>query len=200
MTELASKSRIAAAPQAHAPAVGLSGAGRQRAAIEALLSPRYRIVAVDDANLTDSAERCGVVLAVSDGWETDYGGIAKACGETETPWLPVRVELGQAVIGPLARPGQPGCASCAESRRRAARMDGTLRQPLHERYGRQLAEKASTWLTGLAVDTVAALVAGEVGALLDRDAATDPAAVARTRAALVCVALDTLATSVHPFL
>jgi ribosomal protein S12 methylthiotransferase accessory factor len=124
----------------------------------------------------------GVLVVASDGWQTDYSAFRDAA----LPWLPVRVELGQAVIGPHLRPGTPGCPSCVEGRRRAARPDGSLRGPLLDRYGSRLAGSPSPMLTPLAVDTVAALVAHDVESL--------PGNTFRL------VDLETLTTTLHRFL
>jgi ribosomal protein S12 methylthiotransferase accessory factor len=209
MTETAIDLREAEAGQSGAATIGLVGAGRLGEAIGAALGGRYDVVPVDEGDAAGGARGCALVLAVSDAWETDYEAVARTCREAAASWLPVRVELGQAVIGPLVRPGVPGCASCAESRRRGARSDRRHRAALHDRYRHRLATVRSSWLTDFAVDVVAALVATEVAGAHDAPArgvavplasARGGGATARTTGAVICVSLDTLATSVHRFL
>jgi ribosomal protein S12 methylthiotransferase accessory factor len=132
------------------------GTGRLRDAVSAALST------VDTS----------ILVVVGDGWQTRPGA---------APWLPVRVELGQAVIGPLVRPGIPGCPSCMDGRRRAARPDGAVRAAVLDTYG-----GGSALLTGPALDTVAALVVRAVSA-------------PRT-GVFRCVALDTLRVTTHRYL
>src|SRR4051812_48821439 len=105
MTETAVDPREAEARQSGAATIGLVGVGRLGAAIEAALGPRYDVVHVDEGDAVGKARGCALLLTVSDGWETDYDLVARACHEAVVPWLPVRVELGQVVVGPLVRPG-----------------------------------------------------------------------------------------------
>lgn len=102
-------------------------------------------------------------------------------------WLPVRVELGAAVIGPLTRPGEPGCATCAASRgdkaRSAADDIAAARDRFPDRYG-----APDPRLTPHAAAVVAEFVAAEL------DSAR------RTPRGLIRLRLDTLATSTHRFL
>ncbi len=196
MTDTAIDLRQAEARRSGAATIGLVGTGRLGAAIDTALGGRYDVVHVDQGDTPGRAHGCALLLAVSDAWQTDYGPVARPCDEAAVPWLPVRAELGQVVIGPLVRPGTPGCASCAESRRRGARSDRKHRAALYERHGRRLASAGSSWLTDFAVDVVAALVATEVDGALDKLGGS----TARTIGAVIRVSLDTLATSVHRFL
>src|SRR2546430_10937948 len=93
--------------------VGVAGTGRLAASVRAAVA---RPAPADPGS-------CALVLAVGDGWGSDHAALDAACRAAGTPWLPVRVEPGVVVIGPLVRPGVPGCASCAQARRRAARHD-----------------------------------------------------------------------------
>ncbi|HEV8555388.1 MAG TPA: TOMM precursor leader peptide-binding protein [Actinophytocola sp.] len=101
--------------------------------------------------------------------------------------VPVRVELGTVVIGPVRLPGRPGCATCAELRRRRAREHDEAYQRVWDAHG------PSPSLTGLAVSTVAALVAEQAA---DVQAGRTP----RAHNALLRIDLGTLAVSTHPFL
>src|SRR5262245_57127503 len=174
--------------------VAMLGRGRLRAAIEARLSP-------DDTG----PGGCAVVVVVSDGWDSGlFANAAAQCRAAGRPWLAVRVEMGQAVIGPLTRPGRAGGFCCAERRRHAVRSDAADRATLLDRHGVRLTG-AGAWLTGFGVEPVAAMVADEVHRLIDGDPALagqgDPALAGQGDPALagqlITVRLDTLAVRTH---
>src|SRR5690349_20066661 len=97
--------------------------------------PAQDITVIGEGLLADAIERalageclrrgrrdCRLVVVAGDGPDTEtYPDVRETCAESKTPWLPVRAEPGRVVIGPLELPGVPGCAGCAELRRRAAR-------------------------------------------------------------------------------
>ncbi|MDF5756349.1 TOMM precursor leader peptide-binding protein [Spongiactinospora sp. TRM90649] len=100
-------------------------------------------------------------------------------------WLPVRVELGTVVIGPIVVRGRPGCPTCLRLRSAKAREDAQDRRRAEEsdpgRYTNQ-----SGRLT--------ALGAGVVAELVSRELSDDvPARVHRMR-------LDTLDVTSHHLL
>src|SRR5512139_1418900 len=135
------------------------------------------------------------VLVAGDGWDTrSYPAVRRFCADQGVPWLPIRTELCRVVIGPVELPGGEGCVDCAESRRRSARRFPRHHDAVLERHGTLLAERSSTWLTGLAADLVALLVMEEVRLLV-----TEPQA-ARTRLAMLYVELDKLRVVSHRFL
>lgn len=118
------------------------------------------------------------------------------------PWLPVRIDFGVAVIGPVAVPGIRGCPTCARSRADKARADAPLRRAVRTRYADRVGV-CDVRLTSQGADVVAELVAGEVGGLLTpfgRGMSSVGPAPARTRCGVVRVRLDTLSTGVHRFL
>jgi len=136
-----------------------------------------------------------VVVVASDGWDTrPYSVVRKVCAGQGVPWLPVRTELGRAVIGPVELPGYAGCATCAELRRRLARRHPQGHDAVWHRHESALADRPSSWLTNPAADLIAALVADEV-----RRIGRDPGS-ARTRCALLYVDLEDLNVTTHRFL
>lgn len=54
------------------------------------------------------------------------------------PFLLVVAELDRVVIGPLVRPGTPGCHRCLAARRAGARDDAAEEAALHATYGNRL--------------------------------------------------------------
>ncbi len=136
-----------------------------------------------------------VLVAATDSWGTSgYPDIRKVCTERGVPWLTVHAELGTVVIGPLERPGIAGCLHCMELRRRRARSDPEGNASAWDQHRPAIAERPSSWLTGLASDTVAALVVHEVSLL------TAGPATAQTWRATLHLDLENLTVSRHRFL
>jgi ribosomal protein S12 methylthiotransferase accessory factor len=134
-----------------------------------------------------------IVVTASDAWDLRaYPAIRKACADRGMPWLPVRTELGRVVIGPVELPGAPGCVSCAELRRRLARPDAHAHDQVWKRHEASLVQRPSSWLTGLAADLVAELVADDI----HRVRTDSP----RTRGAILLLDLKTLRVTTHRFL
>jgi ribosomal protein S12 methylthiotransferase accessory factor len=180
---------------AQPPVVALVGGGRLPAAVAELLDQRYRIEPLAAPDVGQLPAGTAAVLSVADGWATAaFPKIRRSCADQGVPWLPVWVELGRAVVGPLHRPDRPGCFRCLELRRRLARYQRAEHDAVPAQHAATLAERPSSWLTGLAADTIAALVADELAAAL-----TDPDRAGTSLAAWY-VELDTLTVGRHRFL
>ncbi|WP_017607924.1 TOMM precursor leader peptide-binding protein [Nocardiopsis xinjiangensis] len=138
--------------------------------------------------------RSGPVVVVSDSWLEDPLGRARYGGSgDDAPVLPVSAELGHVVIGPLTFPEEPGCWTCAESRRERNREDREEFNAVFTRHRKALTTRPSSWLTTFACDTVATLVEADLRAAA---AGEGP----RTRSALVFVSLADLSVRTHRFL
>lgn len=162
--------------------LAVRGDGLLAQAVRAAVSRRHPSAAED-------SDRCAALLTVDDGWQD-----ADRTSRPDLPWLPVRVELGNVVIGPLELPGRPGCAQCARTRRQRALGQDSPRAELLRRHGDRLAERPSPLLSAWARDTVAAFVEAEAAAVLD-----DPER-AGTRNAITIIGLAGLTADSHPFL
>ncbi|MFG2720062.1 TOMM precursor leader peptide-binding protein [Streptomyces sp. NPDC048416] len=73
------------------------------------------------------------------------------------PLLLVVAELDRVVIGPLIRPGTPGCHHCLAARRAGARADAAEEAALRTTYGSRLTGTVSPLLTPIAADLAANL-------------------------------------------
>jgi ribosomal protein S12 methylthiotransferase accessory factor len=175
------------------PAFTLLGAGALHDAIAEALAHSGAVATVPASRLAQAAAGCELVIVATDGWDTsDHPPIHEVCEKAGVPWFPVRAELGRVVIGPLGRPGEPGCRQCMESRRRHARRSTDVHERLWLRHGAELSGRPSAWLTGLAVDTVGALAADEV--------ARTAGGTSRIQNAFLAVDLRTLDVVRHTFL
>ncbi|RNL82702.1 TOMM precursor leader peptide-binding protein [Halostreptopolyspora alba] len=136
-----------------------------------------------------------LVVPVSDHWVADHDKTRERCRQRGLTMLPVRTELGRVVLGPLERPGKPGCSRCADARRDRAREDDESAglRAIRERHGAELSATSSALLTTLSGTMVASLVAQETEL---RAAGRDTS----TREALLLLDLRTLEVTRHPFL
>lgn len=81
-----------------------------------------------------------------------YRAADQACQARRVPWLPVHAELSLAVIGPLTRPGRPGCPECFGLRRR------------NNRAANEAEPQTAGVLDRAAADLIGMLVAAEFSA------------------------------------
>jgi ribosomal protein S12 methylthiotransferase accessory factor len=175
--------------------IALVGAGLLADAIARDLGPHGAVYRVDRTELATIPGDCRAVVVAGDGWDAgDHPDVRKACADREVPWLPVRTELGRVVVGPVVCPNTPGCAGCADLRRRSARHDTHAFDAVWNRHSDTIRRRPSSLLTCLSADLVAGLVQDELLRL-----AADPDSV-RTRSALVYIDLKTLRATAHRFL
>ncbi|MDT0303587.1 TOMM precursor leader peptide-binding protein [Streptomonospora wellingtoniae] len=171
-----------AADTARGPAgrVRVTGDGLLAAVIGAVCAPA-------------GGERPDLACFVSDAWREEWGERQDWGRHRGVPRLPVRTELGVAVIGPLERPGVPGCLRCADTRRELAREDPDGERTVRAAHREALSCTPSSLLTSLAAGTVADLVAAEAARLAAEE---EP----RTAGALLRLDLRTLQVGRHRFL
>lgn len=94
-----------------------------------------------------------LLVVAHDGWDTGDWAAAHDRGE---PWLPVWTELDRVVVGPVVRPGEPGCAWCLQTWRSAApRRD---RQAAELPRDERIARHPSLWLSSFAAEAVGELL------------------------------------------
>jgi ribosomal protein S12 methylthiotransferase accessory factor len=106
----------------------------------------------------------GLVLA-SDGWDLGAHSAAHAaCQARSTPWMPVHAELGTVVIGPLTRPGRPGCPVCFRLRRKHNCPPGEARSDIQSANAAVLAVNPSAMLDRLGASLIGTLAAAEFAA------------------------------------
>lgn len=134
--------------------------------------------------LVASADAPVVLIVAADGWR-DHGPAVRSAGALGITVLPVWTELDRVLIGPLTRPGVPGCPTCVRLRRARARADAAAYDAVRRRYFEVLSERPAPTLTAPASSAVAALCCEE----LDGDGRR-----------LVVLELESLVPRVHRFL
>jgi ribosomal protein S12 methylthiotransferase accessory factor len=178
------------------PRFALVGTGLLADAVAGALAGHGRAERVGDADLASLDASYTLLVTATDEWDTSgYPGLRQACATAGLPWLPVRAELGSVVVGPLERPGVPGCVDCLHTRRGRARLDPGGGDAVWQRHAPVLAKTPSSWLIGLGCHTAAALVAGTAAAL-----AADAGRPGLLDHAAVFVDLEGLTATRHRFL
>ena len=174
--------------------IGFIGEGILFSASQCKTSAGLTFVAITKEELGAYMDSLDTVVFVSDCWEIrTLDEVATRCRIGRRPYLPVRVELGTAIVGPTVLPGFPGCLECAALRRNAAREDAGNRAALLRGRSTELSERPSTSITSFAAEFVGTFVAGEV-------TESSLGGVPRTHRALAVIALDELTVCLRPFL
>lgn len=135
-----------------------------------------------------------MVLLLQDAWNPAVHVKAEeVIGQAGIPWLRGFVSFGEGMIGPLVRPGVPGCSQCADQRYLMAGRDRKemwgIRQQLQENGG--IERDASASRTGLL--QMAHLICAEVRKVMKGERA-------RSEGHVSLISLKTLNGSWHSFL
>ncbi|WP_163857549.1 TOMM precursor leader peptide-binding protein [Paenibacillus elgii] len=135
-----------------------------------------------------------LVILAQDGWlPAEQSRAEEVLHSAKVPWLRGFVSFGEALIGPLVRPGVQGCSRCADMRRLMATSD---RKELRELL-QQLADRGGipqdAWASRTGLTQAATLLAAEARRVL---LGGQPQLEER----ILLVNLKTLKTSRHFFL
>ncbi|MFF7633120.1 TOMM precursor leader peptide-binding protein [Kitasatospora sp. NPDC008050] len=142
----------------------------------------------------------GILLLAADTSDAGSALLATARADAAPGRLPVIAELDRVVIGPLVRPGVPGCDLCLAARRAGARADAAEDAALHAAYGARLTGNVSPLLTPLAADLAASLTLHQLTAGLTPGLATGLTAGQPTARVVTVLRLADLQLSRHTFL
>ncbi|MFC5826352.1 TOMM precursor leader peptide-binding protein [Nonomuraea insulae] len=85
----------------------------------------------------------------------EAGGPFEASRARGLPWLPVRVDAGDVLIGPAVHAGEPGCPTCVERRREGNLGDARAKQRSLTEMGRLLIPLAASLVTALMAEEAA---------------------------------------------
>ncbi|WP_339162708.1 TOMM precursor leader peptide-binding protein [Siminovitchia sp. FSL W7-1587] len=139
-------------------------------------------------------ETADLVLVLHDMWHPSIHKKAEEVLRTSgIPWLRGFVSFGEGVIGPLVRPGTPGCSNCADKRRFMAGRDRNEMWEIEkglEAYGEV---PRDAWASRTGLSQLACLLEAEARKVLE-------GAQAYSEGRLFLVNLKTLKGSWHSFL
>jgi len=104
-------------------AIAIVGDGQLARFVGEMLEERFSVVRCTDfGSLTPLSVQ--LILALYDDWRpSDFEQAERALRQIGIPWLRAAVLYDEGVVGPLVRPGVPGCSMCADLRSFAAGRD-----------------------------------------------------------------------------
>lgn len=157
------------------------------------LSVPYEIVRQTDFK-TGVQKAADLALVLHDGWHPfahyEAEEVLQSAG---IPWLRGFISFGEAMVGPLVRPGKPGCSQCADLRYLMGGRDRKEMWGLRQMLGEHGGKPCDAWASRSGLLQVAHLLVAEVQRVL-QSSRTD------AEGRVLLVNLQTLKSSRHFFL
>ncbi|KIL34148.1 bacteriocin biosynthesis protein SagD [Cohnella kolymensis] len=142
----------------------------------------------------ETMQRAVLAIVASDGCQPSVDESAQQWSErTGTSWLRGFASFGEAVIGPLIRPGRPGCAECADLRRIMTGSDRREHWQLRERQSSQSHVPPDAWAARNGLFQAACLIASEARRVIQGQ-------TAQTEDHIILLNLQSLSSSRHMIL
>ncbi len=156
------------------------------------LSAQYRVMR--QADWKAKVPEAELVLVLHDAWRPSVHLEAEECLQsTGTPWLRGFVAFGEAVVGPLVRPGTPGCSQCADFRQLLGGRDRREMWELQQWLAKAGGIPHDVWASRSGLLQAAHLLAEEASRVLQ-------GGKTRVEASVFFIELRTLNCSRHFFL
>jgi ribosomal protein S12 methylthiotransferase accessory factor len=157
------------------------------------LSAQNRVVRQTDLK-AGVPEAANLALVLHDAWHPAVHHQAEEVfQQTGIPWLRGFVSFGEGVVGPLVRPGTPGCSQCADWRRLMAGFDRKEMWELQQRLAEHGGMTRDAWASRTGLLHVAHLVVAEAQRVLQGRRA-------HSESRVFLINLKTLKSSRHFFL
>lgn len=157
------------------------------------LSAQYQIIRLADlqAGVPKDAD---LALLLHDGWDPSAHQEAEMVFQPAgIPWLRGFVSFGEGIVGPLVRPGKPGCSQCAEMRRFMAGRDRKEMWQLQQWLAAEERNERDAWSSRTGLLQVTYPLVAEVQRVLQ-------GGPAHTEGRMFLINLKTLKSSRHFFL
>nr|WP_232345522.1 TOMM precursor leader peptide-binding protein [Paenactinomyces guangxiensis] len=157
------------------------------------LSMEYKVVRQTDLQAGEP-ETADLALVLHDSWYPSIHHHAEEVLQIAgIPWLRGFVSFGEGVVGPLVRPGTPGCSQCADMRRLLAGRDRKEMWELQQRLAEHEGMPCDVWASRTGLLQMTHLVVAEAQRVLqDRRA--------HSEGRVFLINLETLKNSLHFFL
>lgn len=111
-----------------------------------------------------------LALALDDAWHpSTHLDMEELTRTADIPWMRGFLSFGEAVVGPLVRPGKPGCSQCADKRRLIAGHDRKEMWSLQLRLEMQAGITRDPWASRSSILHVVHLLVNEVETVLKND-------------------------------
>jgi ribosomal protein S12 methylthiotransferase accessory factor len=157
------------------------------------LSAPYQVVRQNDLE-AEVPEAADLVLVLRDNWNPSvHHNAEEVLQSTGIPWLRGFVSFGEGVVGPLVRPGTPGCSQCADFRRLMAGFDRKEMWGLQQMLTAQGGMTRDAWASRSGLLHVAHLLVAEAQRVLQGRRA-------HSEGRVFLINLKTLKSSRHFFL
>ncbi|TDL75743.1 TOMM precursor leader peptide-binding protein [Rhodococcus qingshengii] len=138
--------------------------------------------------------RIDLALVLHDAWNPSVHQKAEEVfHRTHTPWLRGFVSFGEGVLGPLVRPGTPGCSQCTDMRRLMTGHDRKEMWEILKRLEVTGGMQQEAWATRTGLLHLAHLVVAEVQRIIQGDQA-------QSEGKVCFLNLKTLKSTRHRFL
>lgn len=129
------------------------------------LSDNYSVT--HQSILGEIPEDTEFALVLHDGWNSAMNQNAEERFRASSiPWLRGSVSFGEGIIGPLVRPGIPGCSLCADKRRLVAGPDSVEMWTIQARMGTEAGVFRDAWASRLGLSQMAMFICNEVQKVL----------------------------------
>jgi ribosomal protein S12 methylthiotransferase accessory factor len=173
--------------------VAVIGKGRLADLVYGKLSILYKVIRRKDLK-SGVPKRAKLCLVLSDEYRPlEYLAAEKELQREGKPWLSGFILFDEGVVGPLVRPGIPGCSQCADMRRLAAGSDreNSMEQQMSLfKYGVIQADHS---ISNSGLLQMSCLILAEVQTMLQDNGAC-------TEGGIYVVDLKTLTSTLHTFL
>ena len=135
-----------------------------------------------------------LALVLHDAWNPSVHQKAEEMFQhTNIPWLRGFVSFGEGVIGPLVRPGTPGCSQCTDLRRLMTGHDRKEMWEIQKRLELTGGVQQEAWATRTSLIHLAHLIVAEVQTIIQGNQA-------QSEGKVCFINLKTLKSSWHRFL
>ncbi|MFM1652987.1 TOMM precursor leader peptide-binding protein [Brevibacillus sp. B_LB10_24] len=157
------------------------------------LSAKYEVVRQIDLE-GGAPEGADLALVLHDAWQPSAHRKAEEVFQSAgIPWLRGFVSFGDGVIGPLVRPGVPGCSQCADARHLMEDSERRERWELQQMLAEQGGKPSDPWVSRTGIWQVGQLLIAEVDRILEGSRAF-------TEGGVIFINLKTLKSSRHSYL
>ncbi|NKE03910.1 TOMM precursor leader peptide-binding protein [Mesobacillus selenatarsenatis] len=127
--------------------VVIIGEGRLADTVAEELSSRYQVFRRTDFEygLPENSE---LMLVLHDTWNpVAHQKAEEAVKLTGSPWLRAFVSFGEGIIGPLVKPGTPGCSQCADLRKLLGGQERGEMQEVKQKLGAEKETASDPWVS-----------------------------------------------------
>lgn len=113
-----------------------------------------------------------LALVLHDSWDpAEHLKAEEAFGSRGIPWLRAFFSFGEANIGPLVVPDEPGCSQCADLRHFMTGPDRREHFQIKEYKLNAIESLRDPWATNLGISQTAAIIQGEIHSFLNGEKA-----------------------------